>query len=291
VCQREFYICVTHMKTTFLYTSYRDICVAVSDFLKDLCVAVSCSVLQCVVSERVSHMCDTYKQKNPVEIWFRLGCSGCEKWLFSEFWEIIPCSSIRLFGTPQHTKIHCNTLHILLQVPYSAKARTARHCNTLHQTATHCNTLQHDSLTPCNTLEFTATHARAYRCVGCENVHMIPCNRMTSGDSGDSMQQHSFDSLYVGLFWVCMQSSFECVCGALLSAYRALLSAYRSLSKKQAKRFHAVAYIRQPMGCMCVGWENVHKISCNRNTFAIILLHRSSVQGRLSSLFWYDFMQ
>ena len=113
-----------------------------------LCVAVCCSVLQCV-AELVALCCSVLQ---------------CEHDMMqqntSDF--VTPYThSATHCNTRQHTATHCNTLQLYTQLhrtlshPTHALQQTATHCNTLQHTATHGSTLQHTA-THYNTLQHTA---------------------------------------------------------------------------------------------------------------------------------------
>jgi len=107
------------------------------------CVAVCCSVLQCVAVRGRVYV--GYSTISSLNMLFKQHIQG------------------------QHTATHCNTLQHTTEC--NTLQHTATHCNTLQPTATHCNMLfkQHiqgahcgvpyiHSATHCNTLPHTATH-------------------------------------------------------------------------------------------------------------------------------------
>jgi len=138
------------------------------------CVAVCCSVLQCVAAD-FRECLVIWIFENAISkilfiiIVFRVCCSvlQCVAADFQEclvivFWECTAahCNITTRCNTLQHTATHCNTLQ-----------HTATHCTTLQHTATHCNIRQHTgntiinkeplriyTATHCNTLQRTATH-------------------------------------------------------------------------------------------------------------------------------------
>jgi len=124
-----------------------------------LCVAVGCSVLQCVaVVAACCWNCCSCCLEAP---WYTY--ATCMRWIARTLHHAAtPCNTL------QHAATHCNTLQ-----------HAATHWNTLQHTATHCSPLlaftfrrraihlQHACMhalnctcpaTPCNTLQHTATH-------------------------------------------------------------------------------------------------------------------------------------
>jgi len=95
------------------------------------CVAVCCSVLQCV---------QPYKHK--YMYWFLFQRCGGRR--------VQPVINLRFMNTAthcntlQHTATHCNTLQRTATPVINLRyMNTTTHCTTLQHTATHCNTLQH----------------------------------------------------------------------------------------------------------------------------------------------------
>ena len=89
------------------------------------CIAVCCSVLQCVAVSCKPHTLHFKPwMLNLFELLFSCRCA----------WYMYVMIDL------QHTATHCNTLQHVICV---CNDWSATHCNTLQHTATHCNTLQH----------------------------------------------------------------------------------------------------------------------------------------------------
>ena len=161
------------------------------------CVAVCCSVLQCVavriesalqcvavriesalqcVAVRIS-TCKYYSKhcnagrcvgSGLVDILTAIQCNALDHMLQHTATRVLASCSLHELETGRQS--HCTTLQhtaSLLIAHCNALQRTATHCSTLQHTAAHCGTLQHTTThyntlqhtaTHCNTLQHTATH-------------------------------------------------------------------------------------------------------------------------------------
>ena len=163
------------------------------------CVAVCCSVLQCVAVER-----------------YVSWDSERETWLYGVLVYQESCLSTATHcNTLQHTATHCNTpqrtathslrcagISRVLSLYCNTLQYTATHCNTLQHVATHCNKLspvcwyitslisllQHTA-THCNTLPHTATHS--LRCAGISRVLSLYCNTLQYTATHCNTLQHT----------------------------------------------------------------------------------------------------
>jgi len=133
-----------------------------------LCVAVCCSVLQCVVYctlEEPYYTCKrarskTYNIEGSVEFFCQVfaicnilqhTATQCNTLQHTFFPKI--CNRVgNLAGAKITTRTHCDTL-----THSNTLQHTPTHSNTLHHTPPYRNTLQHTA-THCNTLQHTATH-------------------------------------------------------------------------------------------------------------------------------------
>jgi len=105
-----------------------------------MCVAVCCSVLQCVQEARYIYvppgvlLCVAVRCSVLTESALQCGAVCCSMLQCVAVFEVLFLGPLTydIRNTLQHTATHCNTLQ-----------HTATHCNTLQHTATHCNTLHH----------------------------------------------------------------------------------------------------------------------------------------------------
>ena len=138
------------------------------------CVAVCCSVLQCVAVKSMTWVIRLDLRKSDSHCMSLRPLLVFQKKLYSQrdgkvlglSWQDQELYYVR-------NLLHCNTLH----THCNTLQQTATHCNTQQHTATHCNTLQDQELdhvrnllrcntlqhtvTHCNTLQHTATHCNA----------------------------------------------------------------------------------------------------------------------------------
>ena len=120
--------CLTHIKDATHSEGSEKWCKSESSVLQ--CVAVCCSVLQCVESS-----IKWSKSESSVAL------SGVRVSVALEQ------SSLLLYSTLQHTATHCNTLQHTATDTHVADVALEQSslllCNTPQHTTTHCNTLQH----------------------------------------------------------------------------------------------------------------------------------------------------